>query len=66
MSSVKIEIDNELLKKARTYVGPMEADALVQMAVTTLIQLKAGEWLAAQGGTQPDLADIPRRRWGIE
>ena len=66
MSTIKIEIDNELLKKALTYVGPMEADALVRMAVTTLIQLKAGEWLAAQGGTQPDLADIPRRRWGVE
>lgn len=66
MSIIKIEIDNELLKKARTYVGPMDANALVQMAVTTLIQLKAGEWLAAQGGTQPELVEIPRRRWGAE
>lgn len=66
MSTIKIEIDSELLKKARAYVGPLEANALVQMAVTTLIQLKAGEWLAAQGGTQPDLADIPRRRWRAE
>jgi len=62
MSIVKVEIDNELLSKARDYVGPMDANTLVQVAVTTLIQLKAGEWLAAQGGTQPKLADIPGRR----
>lgn len=66
MSDIKVEIDDELLKKARAYVGPLDANALVQMAVTTLIQLKAGEWLAAQGGTQPELADIPRCRWGAE
>lgn len=66
MTTTTIHIDDELLRKARSYVGPMDADALAQIAFTTLIQLKAGEWLAAQGGTQPDLPDIPRRRWGTE
>lgn len=66
MSIIKVEIDNELLKKAHAYVGPIDANTLVQMAVAASIQLKAGEWLAEQGGTQPKLANIPRRRWGAE
>jgi Arc/MetJ family transcription regulator len=66
MSTTKIEIDDDLLEKARSYVGQMDDRALAAVAFTALIQLKAGQWLARQGGTQPGLSDVPRRRWGME
>ncbi len=66
MSTTTIEVDDTLIERARSYVGTLDNAKLAEIAFKTLIQLKAGQWLAAQGGTQPDIQEIPRRRWGTE
>jgi Arc/MetJ family transcription regulator len=55
-------IDDALLKTARELTGIQEKTALVRTALETLIAVEAGKRLAALGGTQPKLADVPRRR----
>jgi hypothetical protein len=66
MSTTTIDVDDTLIEKARSYVGSVDNAKLAEIAFRTLIQRKAGQWLAAQGGTQPDIPDVPRRRWGTE
>ncbi len=55
-------IDNELLEHARKLTGIQEKTALVQAGLKALIARESGKRLAALGGTQPELADVPRRR----
>jgi Arc/MetJ family transcription regulator len=55
-------IDEELVKQARELTGIQEKTALVKEGLRALIARESARWLAAQGGTQPKLRDIPRRR----
>lgn len=55
-------IDDKLIERARELTGIAEKTALVRAGLEALIAREAGKRLARLGGTQPDLADIPRRR----
>ncbi|MEO8663056.1 MAG: type II toxin-antitoxin system VapB family antitoxin [Bryobacteraceae bacterium] len=55
-------IDDGLLDRARELTGIQEKTALVRAGLEALIAREAARRLAALGGTQADLADIPRRR----
>jgi hypothetical protein len=55
-------IDDELLERARAASGIQENDALVNAGLEALIARETGKHVAALGGTQPDVPDVPRRR----
>ncbi len=55
-------IDDALLDRARESTGINEKTALVRAGLEALIAREAAKRLAALGGTQPKLKDIPRRR----
>ena len=55
-------IDDELIERRRELTGSQETTALVRAGLEALIAREAGRRLAALGGSQPDVADIPRRR----
>ncbi len=57
-----LNIDDNLLERARTLTGIREKTALVRAGLDALIARQAGKRLAALGGTQPKLARVPRRR----
>lgn len=57
-----INIDDELLARARELTGIEEKTTLVREALKSLIALEAGKRLAALGGTMKGLQHIPRRR----
>jgi Arc/MetJ family transcription regulator len=57
-----IIIDDTLLDRAREATGIKEKASLVRAGLEALISREAGKRLAALGGTQPKLSDIPRRR----
>ena len=61
-----IAFDDELLEKAQAYTGIMEKSALVREALTALVQREAARRLARLGGSEPAVADIPRRRPAAE
>lgn len=55
-------IDESLLARARSLTGIQEKTALVRAGLEALIAREAAKRLAALGGTQPKIANIPRRR----
>jgi hypothetical protein len=55
-------IDERLLERARELTGIGEKTALVRAGLEALIAREAGKRLAALGGTQPKIANTPRRR----
>ena len=55
-------IDGKLLERARELTGIKEKTALVRAGLEALITRESGRRLAALGGTQPNLASVPRRR----
>lgn len=55
-------IDGKLLDRARDLTGIKEKTALIHAGLEALIAREAAKRLAALGGTQPNLSDIPRRR----
>lgn len=57
-----INIDDELLARARELTGIQEKTALVREALKSLIEYEAGRRLIALGGTMKGLEHIPRRR----
>jgi hypothetical protein len=57
-------IDEGLLERARELTGIQEKTALVRAGLEALIAREAAKRLAALGGTQPKLANVPRRRTG--
>ena len=56
-----ITLDDELLAKAQFYTGIREKSALVRFALKALVEREAARRLARLGGSEPDLAPIPRR-----
>jgi Arc/MetJ family transcription regulator len=57
-----LNIDDDLLKRAKALTGIQEKTALVRAGLEALVAREAARRLARLGGTQPKLADIPRRR----
>ena len=57
-----LNIDDGLLERARAAAGIHEKTALVRAGLEALIAREAGKRLAALGGTQPKISDVPRRR----
>jgi hypothetical protein len=50
------------MAKAEAYTGIREKSALIREALKALIEREAARRLARLGGSEPDLAAIPRRR----
>lgn len=57
-----LALDDELLAKAQALTGVTEKSALVKEALRALIQRESARRLALLGGSEPQLADISRRR----
>jgi len=57
-----IALDDELLAQAEAYTGLKEKSALVREALKALIERESARRLARLGGSEPDLAPVPRRR----
>jgi hypothetical protein len=55
-------IEEELLSRARELTGIQEKTALVHAGLEALIARESAKRLAALGGTQPKISNIPRRR----
>ena len=55
-----VTLDDELVQKAQEYSGETERGALLRKALRALIHIEASRRLAAAGGSEPDLKDIPR------
>ena len=57
-----INLDDSLVEKARKLSGISEKTALVHSGLEALIALESARRLAILGGSEPQLADVPRRR----
>jgi Arc/MetJ family transcription regulator len=57
-----IALDDDLVRTAQEYTGVTEKSALMRAALKALIHMEASRRLAALGGTDPNLEDIPRKR----
>jgi Arc/MetJ family transcription regulator len=55
-------IDEGLLQRAKQLTGIQEKTALVRAGLEALIAREAAKRLAALGGSQPNLSNVPRRR----
>ena len=55
-------LDDKLIERAREMTGIAEKTALVHAGLEALIAREAAKRLAALGGTQPHLPDVPRRK----
>lgn len=59
-----MNIDDDILKKARDLTGVAEKTSLVKMGLEALISRESARRLVKLGGTQKKCAAIPRRRPG--
>ncbi len=57
-----ITLDDELLSRAQEITGKTERSDLIHEALRALIEREAAKRLAMLAGTQPQAANIPRRR----
>lgn len=58
-----VTIDDALYQEALEMADPeMDKADLFREAIKTFVRVQAARRLAALGGTQPDMADIPRQR----
>jgi Arc/MetJ family transcription regulator len=57
-----LALDDDLLAKAQDLTGVMEKTALIREALGALIQRESAKRLALLGGSEPQLADVPRRQ----
>ena len=57
-----VNIDDDLLEKARELTGISEKTSLVRAGLQALIERESARRLARLGGSQPQLRPIPRRR----
>lgn len=57
-----LNINDQILKKASVLTGISEKTTLVRMGLEALIAKESAKRLAALGGTEKNLKDIPRRR----
>jgi len=57
-----VNLDDELLEKARALTGIEERAALVRAGLEALIERESARRLAMMGGAAADLEEVPRRR----
>jgi hypothetical protein len=57
-----LNIDEQIIEKARILTGIKEKTTLVKMGLETLIARESAKRLAKLGGTEKELNIIPRRR----
>ncbi|AYM09402.1 type II toxin-antitoxin system VapB family antitoxin [Agrobacterium sp. SOY23] len=57
-----INLDDNLMERARSLTGTKETAALVRQALETLVRVESGKRLLALGGSMPDAQAAPRRR----
>ncbi|MDP2681980.1 MAG: type II toxin-antitoxin system VapB family antitoxin [Deltaproteobacteria bacterium] len=57
-----LNIEDELLKKAKRLTGIQEKTSLVRLGLEALIARESGKRLAMLGGTEKNLKPVPRRR----
>ena len=57
-----LNIDDQILKKASKLTGISEKTALVRLGLEALIAQESAKRLAALGGSEKDLNNIPRRK----
>jgi Arc/MetJ family transcription regulator len=57
-----LALDDDLLVEAQRLTGATEKTALVREALRALIERESARRLARLGGSEPALAEIPRRR----
>ena len=62
MVRTSVAPDDELLAKAQAFTGLKEKSALIREALKALIERESTRRLARMGGSEPDLANAPRRR----
>lgn len=55
-------LEDDLIETAQLYTGIKQKSALIQTALTQLIEREAVRRLAAMSGTKPELKEAPRRR----
>ena len=58
-----VNIDGELLARARELTDINEDAELVAQGLKALIARESARRLAKLGGTEPQLRDVRRRRW---
>jgi Arc/MetJ family transcription regulator len=59
-----LNVEDDLLDKARRLTGIQEKTSLVRLGLEALISRESARRLAALGGTEKKLKKIPRRRGG--
>lgn len=57
-----LNIDDDLLEKARVLSGVQEKTALVREGLRALIERESARRLARLGGSEPGIEPVPRRR----
>ena len=57
-----LNINDELLSRASKLTGISEKTLLVRLGLEALIARESSKRLAALGGTEKEIRDIPRRR----
>lgn len=57
-----LNIDDELLKKARNMTGVTEKTALVREGLRALVERESAHRLAQLGGSETQLLPVPRRQ----
>ena len=57
-----LNIEDELLNKAKKLTGIQEKTSLVRLGLEALIARESGKRLARLGGTEKGLKAVPRRR----
>jgi Arc/MetJ family transcription regulator len=61
-----LNLDNDLIERARELTGIREKTALVHAGLEALLAREAGRRLAALGGAAPGMRPIRRRRPRLE
>jgi hypothetical protein len=57
-----MNLDDELIERAKSLTGIEERATLVRMGLEALIAHESAVRLARLGGTEPHLKNVPRRR----
>jgi Arc/MetJ family transcription regulator len=57
-----LNIDDDILDRASSLTGVKEKTALVRMGLEALVARCSAQRLAALGGSEPHIENIPRRR----
>jgi len=57
-----LALDDDLVAEAQRLTGTSQKTALVRQALGALIERESARRLARLGGSEPSLAEVPRRR----